>query len=78
MTTFSTWAALRTAVKDAMADWAAGKPAVKEFTHGQRTFRFNSIEELARFYERTFQLEALDSAGERSSTVLYGRARRFR
>ncbi|MFA7096864.1 MAG: hypothetical protein WC383_10355 [Gammaproteobacteria bacterium] len=78
MTAFTTWADLRSAVKDALADWAAGKPLVKEFSHGERTFKFSSPEELMRFYQRTYQLEALDSQGDRSTSVIYGRARRFR
>jgi hypothetical protein len=78
MTAFSTWSALRAAIKDALADWAAGRPTVKEFSHGTRTFKFANPEELMAFYERTYNLEALESAGDRSTTVIYGRARRFR
>lgn len=78
MTTFSTWAALRTAVKDAIADYLAGKPFVSEFAHGERTFKFRGIEEMTDFLERTHRLEALESTGDRSTALIYGRARRYR
>jgi DNA phosphorothioation-dependent restriction protein DptG len=77
VTTFSTWAALRTAIKDAIADHLAGQPLVSEFDHGGRRFKFRSIDEMADFLERTYKLEAMESSGDRSTTTLYARARRF-
>jgi len=77
MATFSTWAALRTAIKDAIADRVAGEPCVGEFRKGNRSLRYNSFEDLVGLYEKTYQLEALESSGDLSHAVSYGRPRRF-
>lgn len=77
MTAFSTWAALRAAILDAIADHFAGQPLVSEFDHGGRRFKFRGVDEMADFLERTYRLEAMESTGERSTTTLYARARRF-
>ena len=74
---FSSWTALRTAIKDAIADHIAGDPCVGEFSKGRITLRFRTFQELTELYEKTYQLEALESAGDRSVMVSYGRHRRF-
>lgn len=78
MTAFTSWADLRSAVKDALADHIAGKPFLSEFSHGERTFKFRSTEDMVKFLRDTYILESQESVGDRSSSTIYGRARRFR
>jgi hypothetical protein len=75
---FTTWAALRTAIKDAIANSVAGTPMNGEYQIGEYRLRYRSYEELIALYEKTFTLESLESAGSTESRVSYGRYRRFR
>ena len=79
MATFSTWAALRTAIKDAIANHVAGAPCVGAYTTpAGQTVRYRTYEELCGLLAKTYELEGLEQAGERSAMVSYGRYRRFR
>jgi len=79
MVTFSDWATLRTAIKDAIADHVAGAPCVGAYTTpaGQNV-RYRTYEELCLLLAKTYELEALEQTGQRSTMVSYGRYRRFR
>ena len=74
---FSTWAALRTAIKDAIADHIAGTPITGSYSKGNRTLTYRSYDELVGLLEKTYQLEALESSGDRSQMTSHGRHRRF-
>ena len=75
---FTTWDALRTAIKDAIADHVAGTPCTGEYSMGSRRLKYRTFDELMGLIEKTYQLEALESAGDSSKMVSYGRPRRFR
>jgi len=75
---FTSWAALRTAIKDAIADHVAGAPCVGSYVIANRTLRYRTYEELCNLLTRTYELEGIEQAGERSTMVSYGRYRRYR
>jgi len=75
---FTTWAVLRTAIKDALSNHIAGTPCTGEYAIGNRRLRYRTFDELMGLLEKTYQLEALENAGDPSVMVSYGRARRFR
>ncbi len=74
---FTTWAALRTAMLDAIADSVAGTPCTGEYAIGNRRLTYRSYEELVKLYEKTYVLEGLESSGDPASMVSYGSYRRF-
>ena len=74
---FSTWAALRTAIKDAIADSVAGTPMSGSYSIGNRSLTYRSYEELVELLEKTYILESLESSGDRKQIVSYGRHGRF-
>ena len=76
-TDFTTWAALRTAIKNALADHIAGAPCTGEYTIGNRRLRYRTYDELVGLLQKTYELEALEESGEPSSMVSYSRYRRF-
>jgi len=76
-TAFTTWAALRTALLDAIANHVAGSPCVAEYYKGSRRVRYTNYDELIALYEKTFVLENIENAGDPSSMVSYSRHRRF-
>ncbi len=76
-TAFTTWAALRTAILDAIADSVAGAPMTGEYWKGNRRLRYRSYDELVSLYDKTFDLETLENSGNPSTMVSYGRMRRF-
>lgn len=76
-TSFTTWAALRTAVKDAIANYVAGAPCTGEYSMGGRTMKYRSIKELRELYEMTYDLEAIENAGQCSTMTSYGRYSRY-
>ena len=77
MATFTSWAALRTSIKDAIATHIAGKPCVGSFTMGNHTMNYISVEELERLYKMTYTLENLESSGSKGSITSYGRYSRY-
>ena len=77
-TDFTTWTALRTAIKNALADHIAGTPCTGEYAIGNRRLRYRTYAELIDLLEKTYELEALENAGNLSTMVSYGRHRRFR
>lgn len=74
---FSTWTALRTAIKDAIADHVAGSPCTGEYSIGGRTLKYRSYQDLIELYRKTYVLEAMETPGTVSTRVSYGRHRRF-
>lgn len=76
-TAFTTWTALRTAIKDAMANALAGDPYTAEFGMGRHRFVAKSFDELTGLLEKSYTLEALESSGDRSTRVSFGRPRRY-
>ena len=75
---FTTWAALRTAIKDAIADHIAGAPCVGEYVIGSRRLTYRTYDELVKLLEVSYSLESLETAIDPSTRVSYGRHRRFR
>ena len=75
---FTSWAALRTAIKDAIADHVAGDPCVGEYQIGRRTLKYRSYDDLVALYEKTYVLEDMETVGDPSVTVSFSRPRRFR
>ena len=75
---FTTWSALRTDIKNAIADPVAGTPCVGSYQIADRMLKYRTFEELIGLLEKTYTLEALDSPGSISSRVSYGRHRRLR
>lgn len=75
---FTSWSDLRTAIKDAIADHIAGTPCTGEYAIGNRRLRYRTYAELINLLEKTYELEALENAGNPSTMVSYGRHRRFR
>ena len=70
---FTSWDALRTAMKDALADHIAGSPMSGEYSIGNRRIKYRSYKELENALEGTYKLEGLESAGNPSSMVSYGK-----
>ena len=73
MAVFSTWEAIRTDIKNKIATLAAGDPFVAEYTIGDFSKTFRSVDELKKFYQLTYDLESLDSQSSRGIGVSYGR-----
>ena len=74
---FTTWTALRTAIKDAIANHVAGAPCVGSYDIGQRSIKYRSFDELVALYSKTYVLESMETAGTPATRVSYGRHRRF-
>jgi hypothetical protein len=75
---FTSWAAIRSDIKDALADHAAGSPCTRSYTIGNKSHTYRTPEELTKLYSLTYTLEALDTAGDPSNICSYGSPRRFR
>lgn len=78
MATFSTWAALRTAIKDAIANHVANTPLVGSYAIMGYDLKYRSYEELIDLFQKTFILEQLESAGDQTQMTSYAKPRRFR
>jgi len=78
MATFSSWADVRTDIKNAIATHAAGDPCIGSYSVEGVSVNYKSIDELTKLYHMTYKLEALDTAGTPGSRVSYGSPRRFR
>jgi hypothetical protein len=74
---FTTWAALRTAIKDAIADHVAGDACTGSYSIGNRSLTYRSFEELVELLEKTYSLESLEGSGDRNQMTSFGRHRRF-
>ena len=74
---FTTWTALRTAIKDALADHVAGSACVGEYSISGRSLKYRTYEELIALYEKTWVLEGMESSGSVGIRASYGRHRRF-
>ena len=76
---FTTWTALRTAIKDAIADHVAGSPCTGAVTLSDgKTIKYRNYDELCGLIQKTYVLEALETPVIASNRVSYGRYRRFR
>ena len=71
MDEFTTWSALRTAIKNALTAHVAGSPCVGEYAIAGRTVKYRSFEELERLYFMTFRMEAMEISGFRISRGQY-------
>lgn len=74
---FTTWAALRTAIKDAIADHVAGTPCTGEYTIGSRRLVYRSYDELVKLLKDTYVLESIENEGSPENHISYVRPRRF-
>jgi len=74
---FTTWAALRTAIKDAIADHVAGDACTGSYSIAGRSLTYRSFEELVELLEKTYSLESLEGSGDRNQMTSFGRHRRF-
>jgi len=74
---FTSWNALRTAIKDAIADHVAGSPCVGEYNISGRSLKYRTYDELIKLYEKTWVLESMESSGTVGIRASYGRHRRF-
>ena len=74
---FTSWTALRTAIKDAIADHVTGSACTGEYSISGRSIKYRSYNELIALYEKTYVLESMESPGSVGSRVSYGRHRRF-
>jgi len=76
-TSFTTWSALRDAIKDAIANHVAGEPCVGEYSIGSRRLKYRSIKELTELFHMSYKLEEMENAGDSGVMVSYGRYRRW-
>ncbi len=77
MATFSTWAALRTAIKDAIANHVANTPLVGSYSIMGYDLKYRTYEELIDLLQKTYDLEALESTGDHNTMTSYSSFRRF-
>ena len=77
MATFSTWAALRTAIKDAIANHVANTPLVGSYSIMGYDLKYRTYEELIDLLQKTYDLEALENTGSRDTMTSYSSHRRF-
>jgi len=77
MATFSTWAALRTAIKDAIANHVANTPLVGSYAIMGYDLKYRNYDELIGLLQKTYELEALESIGDQTLMTSYARPRRF-
>lgn len=75
---FTSWTALRTAIKDAIADHVAGAACTGSYNIAGRHITYRTYDELCGLYEKTFVLENMENPGSVASRVSYGRYRRLR
>lgn len=77
MTIFSTWASVRTAIKNAIATHVDGDPCIGEYSVEGVTVKYTSVSDLENLYQMTFRMEALDSTPTRTTRTSVGSYRRF-
>ena len=77
-TDFTTWTALRTAIKNAIANHIAGAACTGEYAIGNRRLKYRTYAELIDLLEKTYEIEALEESGNPAKMVSYSRHRRFR
>lgn len=58
---FTSWADLRTAIKNALADHVAGSACTGEYTIGNRRLKYRSYDELLDLYKKTLEMEAIET-----------------
>jgi hypothetical protein len=75
---FTTWSALRDSIKDAIADYVSnGGPCTGSYSINGRSLTYRSIDELKRILKLTYEMEEIESTGDPSTRISYGRFRRF-
>ena len=74
---FTSWSAMISDLKDALADYISGAPITKEYRIAGRQMVFRDAGEIEGLLDLCRRQEALDSAGDPSKMVSYGRHRRF-
>ena len=72
-TAFTTWAALRTAILDAIANHVAGDPAVGEYSIGNKRMKYRDISQLKELYDNTYEMESIEAGRSRSNRVAFVR-----
>lgn len=72
---FTTWAALRTSLLDALAALAAGNPYTEEYTIGSRKHTIRSSDDIMKLIRLTYEMESTENAGQ--NVVSYGSPRRY-
>ncbi len=77
MAIFTTWAALRTAIKDAIANHVANTPLVGSYAIMGYDLKYRTYEELVDLLQKTYVLESLETTGDRDTITSYGSHRRF-
>jgi thiamine pyrophosphokinase len=83
MATFSTWDALRTAIKDQLQTVMEDEPCIGEFQKGDFRIRYDSKKDLMDILKQTYELEAQELEAEQAGAVSvggqvsYGKRRRF-
>lgn len=75
MPTFSSWAELRTTLKDQIATLIEGQPFLQQYTIGSFSRTVRSVRELKELYQLTYDLESLDDHISSGIPCSYGRHR---
>jgi len=71
---FTTWTALRTAIKNAIASHVAGTSCVGEYSIGDRRMKYRSFDELLDLYKKTYELESIETM-ETNSTGIFNKVK---
>jgi len=74
---FTSWAAVREDLQDAIADMAGGAPGTKQYSIGGKTMVFRDVQQIKDFYKMTYELESLDDSGNPATMRSFSRHRRF-
>jgi len=76
--TFSTWAAIRSDIKDKLADFAnTGEFMTVQYRKGDFLREIRSVDEAMKFLQLTYKMESLEFAASNGITKSYGSHRRF-
>lgn len=73
---FTSWADMRTDLKNALADYAAGAPMHKEYHIAGRRTVFRDTKEIEEMISMTYRMEATENAGSPENMTSYGRYER--
>lgn len=73
---FTSWADMRTDLKNALADYVAGAPIHKEYQIAGRRAVFRDVEEIKKLISMTYEMEALENSGNPENMTSYGRYER--
>lgn len=73
---FTSWADMRTDLKDALSDYVAGAPITKEYWISGRKHVFRDVKEIEEMISMTYRMEALENSGTPENMTSYGRYER--